>query len=162
MCGVVWFGKGCAQLRAIGVEAGSTEIKIGTPFPIDGALDVVTSWVLRQRRQPHGRSEHVGGVHILDVAQVAGLSESFLRKLAAAHGGGRVVPLWLRVDNLPSPLQHGRTACKVCEYCCWPVAYQMVVPELHPPVALAWVLQCAHLLMSETLQLYPQLTSVVS
>lgn len=123
-------------LRAIRVLAWSTVIKVGAPFPIERTLNVVTLWVFRQGLHSHGSPEQILGVHIHDVPHVAGLGESLLRKLAAAHRGGRMVALGLRVHHLTSPLQHRRTRGEMGEKGGRPVTHQVPVPKLHPPVAL--------------------------
>jgi len=78
-------------------------------------MDIVAVGLICEGANTFGGPQLVGLINNLDVLEVAGLAKAFLGEMTAAHLCGCVLPIWLRVHHLPSPLYHGGTVCKVGE-----------------------------------------------
>ena len=128
------------KLLAVGAPPRAAVVEVGAPVAVVAVLHVVAVWLLSEGAQPLGGLEVVGAVHHLDVLEVARLAEPFLREVPAAHLRRGVHAVWLRVHHLPTPLDHRSAVRQVREEKGRPVAEHVILAELHPPVALLWVL----------------------
>lgn len=77
----------------------------------------------------------------MDVPKVASLAKTFLGKVSAAHLRRGMAAVGFCVHHLAAPLDHGGAVRQVGEEEGWPVAQNIVVTELQPPIALLWVLR---------------------
>jgi hypothetical protein len=127
-------------LGAARAPARTSIVEVRAPLGIVAGLEIVAVRLLRECAHPLRCFQVVGAVDHLNVLEVARLAEPFLREVPTAHLRRCVHAVGLRVHHLPTPLNHRRTVGEVGEEERWPVAENIVLAELHPPVALFWVL----------------------
>jgi hypothetical protein len=127
--------------RAVSILAGSSVVEVRAPCAIVAVLHVVAVGLLGEGSQPLGGAQLVAAVHHLDVLEVACLAEPFLREVPAAHLRRRVRAVRLRVHHLAAPLDHRRAVGEVGEEEGRPVAQDVLLAKLHPPVPFLRILR---------------------
>lgn len=103
-------------------------------------FNIVTSGLLGEGWNPFRWFKIIKSVNDLNISKVTCFPKPFTWKMATSHLRRGVLPIHLRIDNLSSPLHHGRTIRKVGEEKRRPVAKNVVIPVLHPPVPFLWIL----------------------
>ena len=84
-----------SSLWTVRVLPGAAIVEVRAPITIVAVLHVVAIGLLGEGSHSPRRLEVVGRVHHLDIPEVAGLAEPFLREVAAAHLRGGVAAVGL-------------------------------------------------------------------
>lgn len=126
---------------AIRVSTRASKVEEMAPIPITACLDIIAVGLLSEGAKAFGGFKVVWAVNYLDVPKITCLAKSFLWEMPTPHLSRGVLPVWLWVYYLPAPLYHGRAVCQVWEQERRPVAKNVVVPKLHPPVSFFWILK---------------------
>ena len=108
-------------LLAVRVLPGSSIEDVSTPISTSTILHVVALGPLSYQAHSTRRFEIVGRIYQLDVLDVTGLAEPFLRKVSTTHLCGCLASIRWRC-HLASPLDRGSTTCQPSEDRSWPVA----------------------------------------
>jgi hypothetical protein len=126
-------------LWAVRVLPGSSIEDVSAPISTSTVLNIVAHGPLSCQLHTTSRFETVGRIYQLDVLDVAGLAETFIREVSATHLCGCLAGIRRRC-HFTSPVDRGCAAWQLREDRWWPVA-QILASYLQPPIALLWVLK---------------------
>jgi len=119
----------------------ATIVKVVTPIPITACLNIIAVWLLSEGAKAFGCLEIVGAINHLNISEVTCFPKPLFRKMATSHLSWSVLTIRLRINNFTSPLYHGSTVSQIWEEERRPIPQHIVIPKLHPPVSLFWILQ---------------------